>query len=232
MIDFTEQEMISAFKQVEKLYYRNNFGSTSKADLDTLFFSIFMEHCRAAKEPYDDYSLSKVLGISQSRIRTLKEKKQLRYPYIDQDKNNWKIVFAEEIRNAKYDKDEHKVRIIVNDVNVLNEVRHYIETKGWYDEYSLNRRLLTLPLECFTEVFLDDETEDQWLNKETLAQIKRIAPKDEKIQTFISEFTEEGFKKFLSSASKVAIAEVLKLLPFGGLASAAVTALIKVIEAS
>ena len=222
MIDFTEQEMISAFKQVEKLYYRNNFGSTSKADLDTLFFSIFMEHCRAAKEPYDDYSLSKVLGISQSRIRTLKEKKQLRYPYIDQDKNNWKIVFAEEIRNAKYDKDEHKVRIIVNDVNVLNEVRHYIETKGWYDEYSLNRRLLTLPLECFTEVFLDDETEDQWLNKESLAQIK----------TFISEFTEEGFKKFLSSASKVAIAEVLKLLPFGGLASAAVTALIKVIEAS
>ena len=133
------------------MYFRKNFGSTSKADLEVLLFSVYIEHCIREKECFDDYTLSKELGITQARVRTLKERKELKYPHED---FNWQESFAEEIKNAKYDEHDRYIRLIVQDVNVMNEVRHYIEMRGWFDECSLNKKLLKIPLDCFAEVFL------------------------------------------------------------------------------
>lgn len=87
-------------------------------------FSEYIEHCINNNVHYDDYNLSKELGITQARIRALKERKELKYPHIG---FNWKESFAQEIKNAKYDENDHYIKVIIQDVNVIKEVRHYIE---------------------------------------------------------------------------------------------------------
>ncbi len=217
-MDFSNEEKQSCFDKISELYFCQNFGSTSKNDLEVLLFSEYIEHCIKVGEPYDDYALSKQLGITQSRIRALKERKELKYPHKGFD---WKISFAESVKNAKYDESDHYVKILIQDINVLNEARHFIEEKGWYDECSLNRKLLRLPLDCFTEICIEDETLTDIFSPETKKNIKSIAKSDNAIQSFLGDFTKEGLKKFLMSAGKEAIFSVISLLPFGGFAKTA-----------
>lgn len=91
-MSFTNDEKIIVFDKIAALYFEKNFGSTTKADFETLLFSEYIEHCMRCGEPYDDYSLSKKLGITQLRIRSLKERKELKYPCSDFD---WKDSTAE-----------------------------------------------------------------------------------------------------------------------------------------
>ena len=74
---FNEEEKIRLFNKIEEHYFRRNFGSMSKTDLETLLFSEYIESCINNNKPYDDYSLSKELGVTQARIRSLKERKEL-----------------------------------------------------------------------------------------------------------------------------------------------------------
>ena len=143
-MNFSPEEKIAFFDKIASQFYNRNFGSMSKVDYETLLFSEYLDHRLKNNLPSDDYTLSKELGITQSRIRSLKERKELKYHY---DGIEWQTVFAESVKNAKYDEKDHLVKFIIQDVNVMNEVRHYIEEKGWYDECSLNKKLLQIPLD-------------------------------------------------------------------------------------
>lgn len=217
-MNFTDEEKIKVFDKIAALYFEKNFGSTTKADFETLLFSEYIEHCMRCGAPYDDYSLSKILGITQNRIRSLKERKELKYPYSDFD---WKDAFVKSASNAKYDETDHYVKFIIQDVNVMSEVRHFIEEKGWYDECSLNKKLLRIPLDCFTEICIEDESITNLFSSEAKNAIKKIANADSDIAKLIDEFSKEGLKSFMMSASKEAILAVLPCLPFGGLAKTA-----------
>lgn len=212
-MNFNDEEKIVVFDKIAALYFDKNFGSTSKADLETLLFSEYIEHCMKNNIPYDDYHLSKELGITQSRIRSLKERKELKYPYNAFD---WKKAFADSVSNAKYDETDHYVKFIIQDINVMNEVRHFIEEKGWYDECSLNRKLLRIPLDCFTEICIGDESMSDIFTMEAKENIKRVANSDNEIMKLVNDFSKDGLKSFLMSATKEAILAVLPYLPFGG----------------
>ena len=226
-MDFSNEEKLSCFDKISKLYFDKNFGSTSKADLEVLLFSEYIEHCIKFGEPYDDYTLSKQLGITQSRIRTLKERKELKYPHKD---FNWRNAFAESVKNAKYDESDHYVKIMIQDVNVMNEARHFIEEKGWYDECSLNKKLLRIPLDCFTDICLEDESISEIFSDETKREIEKIANSDSATRAFLTDFTKDGLKSFLMSAGKEALVSIISLLPFGGVAGSAFKFLVKVIK--
>ena len=226
-MNFSNEEKQSCFDKISELFFCKNFGSTSKSDLEVLLFSEYIEHCISSGEPYDDYILSKQLGITQSRIRTLKERKELKYPHKDFD---WKTSFAGSLKNAKYDETDHYVRILIQDVNVLNEARHFIEEKGWYDECSLNKKLLRLPLDCFTEICIDDESLAAVFSLEAKKNIKAIAKSNNDIRSLLNDFTKDGLKNFLMSASKQAILSVIPLLPFGGFTKIAFDFLAKAIR--
>ena len=60
-MNITDEERIRLSKKIEELYFRKNFGSLSKADIETLIFSEYIECCISHGEPFDDYSLSKSL---------------------------------------------------------------------------------------------------------------------------------------------------------------------------
>ena len=227
-MSFLPEEKIAIFDKIEQNYFVRNFGSMTKADFETLLFSEYIEHCFRNNLPYDDYSLSKELGVTQSRIRALKERKELKYPYADL---TWQDVFAESVKNAKIDPNDHYVKMIIQDVNVMNEIRNFIEIKGWYDECSLNKKLLRIPLDCFVEICYNSEVFDNVFSEEAKKTIKKISKAEDKsVQSFLKEFSKDGLKEFLMSASKEVVCEVLKLLPFGGIAKTAFDFLVRSIE--
>ena len=227
-MSFSPEEKIEIFNKIEQHYFARNFGSMTKADFETLLFSEYIEHCIKNKLPFDDYSLSKQLGITQSRVRSLKERKELKYPYKD---FTWQNAFAESVKNAKVDENDHYVKMIIQDINVMHEIRNFIEINGWYDECSLNKKLLRIPLDCFVEICYNSETFDDVFSGEAKKTIKKISKaEDSAVQNFLKDFSKDGLKSFLMSASKEVISEVLKLLPFGGVAKTAFDFLLKSIE--
>lgn len=227
-MNFSQEEKVEIFDKIEKNYFVRNFGSMSKTDFETLLFSEYIEHCIKNKLPFDDYSLSKELGITQSRIRALKERKELKYPY---SSFTWQTAFAESVKNAKVDPNDHYVKMIIQDINVMNEVRNFIEVNGWYDECSLNKKLLRIPLDCFVEICYNRDVFNDVFSEETKKTIEKISKaEDSTVKTFLNDFTKDGLKSFLMSASKEVISEVLKLLPFGGVAKTAFDFLLKSIE--
>ena len=218
-MDFTVEEKCAIFDKIEAQYFNRNFGTMSKVDFETLLFSEYIEHCIKSGVSFDDYSLSKSLGITQSRIRSLKERKELKYPCTS---FKWEDAFAESVKNAKYDANDHYVKMIIQDVNVMNEVRNFIENQGWYDECSLNKKLLRIPLDCFVEICHKGSPLNDVFTNETKEKIKKISNSENTaVKDFLTDFSKEGLKSFLMSASKEVIFEVLKLLPFGGVAKTA-----------
>lgn len=100
---------------------------------------------------------------------------------------------------AKYDEHDHYVKFIIQDINVMNEARHLIEEKGWYDECSLNKKLLRIPLDCFTEICLEDEAISELFSAEAKKKISKIANSDSGVfkpyagvSTAILVFTKTG----------------------------------------
>lgn len=225
-MEFTPDEGAELLTQLSQLYYNNNFGSTGKADLDTLMFSAFYEHRLNAGEPCDDYTLSKILGITQSRVRSLKERKQLKYP-----RRNfaWEEEFAVAVENAKYDKSDHYIKMIIQDVNVMNEVRNFIEQRGWFDECSLNKKLLRIPLDCFVDICSKGSAFEDVFSNEAKSNIAKLKSEESAVKGFLQDFTQEGLKMFLMTASKGVICQVLPMLKFSGYAMTAFDFLLKAI---
>lgn len=231
LTNFTDKEKIELFDKIEELYFDKNFGSTSKADLEILLFSTYMEHCMNAGDLYDDYTLSKKLGITQTRIRSLKEKKELKYP---RKEFKWEEAFAKAVETAKYDENDHYVKMIVQDINVMNEVRHFIEQKGWYDECSLNKKLLKIPLDCFVEICSQDKGLNDIFSEDAKHIISTLNSEESALLNFIKNFSKEGFKEFLMNASKETVCSVIKALPLpaSGVINIAFNLLVKAIERS
>ena len=112
--------------------------------------------------------------------------------------------------------------MIIQDVNVMNEVRHFIESKGWYDECSLNKKLLRIPMDCFVEIFYEKQCFEAVFSEDVKESIKKLKNADNQaVKEFLIDFSKEGLKEFLMNASKEVIGEVIKLLPFGNIAKTA-----------
>lgn len=211
-VEFSNNEKIDFFNKISNRYFNRNFGSMSKGDLETLIFSEYIEHCLRNGLEIDDYTISKELGITQNRVRTFKERKELKYPYNEFD---WRTALETAILNAKYDSENRKIKMVIQDVNVMIELRHYIEEKGWYDEVSLNTKLFQIPLDCFLEIFMDLENITGF-SKKTKDKIKELGLKDNATIKFLKDFTKEGLKEFIRTASKKTMYKVISLIPVIG----------------
>ena len=233
---FTDGDKTAAFDKIAERYFQQNFGTLSKTDIDQLMFSILRDNgIDAHGEPLsaDDYSLSKLLGISQTRVRSLKQNAQLKFPMEDY---NWKEIFVSQIENARYDDVKKLVKMTISDPNVMNELRHFIEQNGWYDEYQLNPKLFQCPLDVFINLCEDLEGGTIQLDKKTKEKIRKLANSDTTdgnktaIEKLLAGDFKAGMKDFIIEASKEMVCEVLKLLPFGGIAQIAINSLCTVIR--
>ena len=229
--EFTEQEKAKAFDNIAAHYYKGNFGSLSKSDLDVLLFTILIDHCRQDDLRTDDYTLSKLLGVTQSRIRTFKQKSQLQYP----TEMSWQSYFVDCIKNARYDEVKGLVKLSIPEVNVLIELRQFMLEQGWYDEYQLNPRLFQCKLDIFVLLCGKLEGGTESFPEETKKQLETLkkklpAEQSESLEKIIVGEVQDGIIEFAKQASIEAVCALLKLLPFGGLAAKAIEILINVIK--
>lgn len=216
---FSTKEKARAFDRIAERYYKRNFSTLSKTDMDTLMFDIYIEQLLDKGLPHDDYNMSKALGISQGRIRTFKVRKELQYP---RENFNWVDAFAEDLKKASFDNESKKVKVLISDVNVLSELRYFVEKNGWYDEYQLNPRLFQCRIDFFIDMIQKLAEDEMSFDKEAKRKIKQLEKNlpDSKVKTAIQNIlegsVEEGAKKLLLYAGKTVGPELLGLLPIVG----------------
>lgn len=205
-----EKSKAKAFDLIAQNYYFGNFGTMQKSDFDVLMFSIYLERILEQSEEdmnaYSDYELSKLLGITQSRVSTLKVKKQLKYPYTGFD---WKRSFQRVSKNARY--ENGKIKIHIPDKNLFLELQNAIEKEGGYVEIQLNSKLLQVSPEYFVDLMAAvSEEKDRKIIRKKLRDKLRAAENKKDIQ-YIEELTpEENLKNFLSADAASLIPDLLK----------------------
>ena len=177
----TDKEKAEAFDKIASEYYYLNFGMMPKANLDVLMFSIYIEQIlekygyEKFKE-YSDYSLSKDLGITQTKVSNLKVKKELLYPYEGYD---WKKSFALISKNAVY--EDRKIKLWIPDKNLYLELKNAIEENGGFIEVQLNSNLLQVRLPYFIDLLIT--VSDEKSRDELIKEIKRqINEKDIEVE--------------------------------------------------
>lgn len=187
-----DKSKADAFDAIAEKYYYTNFGSLSKSDFDVLMFSLYLERILDLSEEnaisYSDYTLSKLLGITQSRISNLKVKKELQYPY---DKFSWQKSFERIVENYRYEKG--KIMLFIPDKNLYLELKNAIEEHNGYIERTLNPTLLQIAPEYFIDLLLTATPEE---NRQIL------------IEKVKSEFSKHKFDSF--DLEKKSIGEILK----------------------
>lgn len=143
-----EKTKAEAFDKIAERYYYANFGTMSKSDFETLLFSIYLERILEKHEEninmYSDYTLSKLLGVPQSRISSLKVRKELLYPY---EKFDWKKSFERISDRAIY--ENGRIKLFIPDRNLYLELKNAIEMSGGFIEVQLTTNLLQVPLSYF-----------------------------------------------------------------------------------
>ncbi len=193
-----DESKAQAFDKIAEKYYFCNFGSTLKADFDVLMFSVYLEQIlkkdEAQMQKYSDYTLSKSLGITQSKVSSLKVKKQLIYPF---DGFDWKVSFERVCKNARY--ENGKIKIHIPDKNLYLELKNAVEENGGFVEVQLNPTLLQLSPEHFINLVMsvtDNKGRDEY-RKELR---KKLRSKNKDTEYFdsapLGEAVKEGVKEF------------------------------------
>lgn len=169
-----DKEKAAAFDKIAEKFYYANFGSTSKSDIETLMFSIYIEQILKTEEnnfdAYSDYTLSKLLGITQSKVSSLKVRKELQYPF---DKFEWRNSLARIADRAVY--EDGKIKLFIPDRNLYLEVKNAIERTGGFVEIQLTSNLLQVRFEYFLDlmVAISEDANRQEIKKKISEELKK-----------------------------------------------------------
>ena len=169
-----EESKAKAFDKIAEKYYYSNFGTISKTDLETLLFSIYFDRVLEKNESdiwaCSDYNLSKQLGITQSKVSSLKVRKELIYP---SENKSWRKSLEIISKNAYY--DDGKIVLYIPDRNLYLELKNAIEVGGGFVETQLTTNLLKVRLPYFLDLMVsvsDEKDRDSLRNeiKEKIAE--------------------------------------------------------------
>ena len=199
----SDESKAKAFDQIAQRYYFTNFGSVSKADLDVLLFSLYLDRLLdVAKDEYSaysDYTLSKLLGITQTRVSSLKVRKELLYPY---EGFSWQESFLRISKRAIF--EDNRIKLYIPDRNLYLEVKNAIESSGGYVEVQLTPTLLQVRLEYFLDLLV--ALEDQKKRKDILKEIRKRAKEFDSDLAFMEK---ESFGKALLKKTPEYIVQML-----------------------
>ena len=193
---WTGEEVRRGFETIAGQFFQRNFGRMGKADLDVLMFSLYLEHLWKNDLPDDDYSIAVALGITESRVRNLKIKKELQYP----SGKNWKKAFVKLIPNALYDDKTALVKLSIPDPNVKREIEHFIDEHNWYSEYQLNSKLLQMRADQFVKLALAINEEYSRESGEPVESEKVIIQRLEKCKS--GDWIDEDGKRLIERIRK------------------------------
>lgn len=129
-----------------------NFGTLSKSEFDLLVFHYYFleKQAKSAGKYVPDYDIGRDLGLTIQRVRSLREREALKWGF----GGNWKDSFLDCLRFAHCD-EKRNVKMPVPDVNVMKEIRNFIETAGLIDDYQLNPKVFQCNLDALIAICLD-----------------------------------------------------------------------------
>lgn len=200
-----EASKAKAFDQIAQKYYWGNFGQLQKSDFETLLFSIYLERVLDSSEKeifsYSDYELSKYLGIPQSKVRTLKIKKELQYPRQGFD---WKEAFLRISTNARY--ENGKVKLNIPDPNLYLELKNAVETTGGFVDLPAAASLLQISPKDFFDLLLATSSE-----KDRKALRKELKKKMEEENRDTKYLDKKPVRELAADFSVMAIGELFRV---------------------
>lgn len=172
----TDQKKARAFDEIAELYYKKNFGTASKSEIDLRMFCIFMKNAEETlgnrlteAEKFaalTDHKIAKTLGITPSRVNSLKLKKRLSYDAGNEQ--DWKNYLRELIITQNAIKLENEdIVISISDRFIYNEISDLLEEKHQVANTSFNPKILSFSVSNFyrlCELCLTDEELEE-LNK-------------------------------------------------------------------
>lgn len=209
-VSFSQKEKADAFDRIMERYYNKNFGQILKSDIDLIMFDIYIKKMIKENVNEDkvlnynkcsDYIIAKELGLTQQRVRNYKIRSQLVYPVSEED-FKWRKSFASIVKNARYDRDTHKVSISIPDPNLYYEIQNYLEENGFYIEMQFNSKLMIMRIEFFVELLVAIEDEEE--RKEIIKKLKKQFAENGKTE---KEIEKEGIGKALIGVVKKKVKE-------------------------
>lgn len=158
-MNYEEQCKLIAQRLEAAELFTNRFGSFAKSDYEVLMFSIFLD---LQDQPVSDYDLSIKLGITESKVRSLRVKSQLLYP-----KNlSWSEELQKALQRGQFNKDDMTITIMIENPSVQNMLKHEIEEAYGMVHLSFNPKLMTLPVESYLILALKlEDNEDEALKR-------------------------------------------------------------------
>ncbi|MCM1579002.1 MAG: hypothetical protein NC078_09415 [Ruminococcus sp.] len=166
----TDSEKIKAFDEIAGLFYRRNFGTASKSDIETLMFRIYMRALIANNSDANgvldysvcsDYKIGRALGITPQKVNNQKVRTELRYnqPDFDWKKSLRKIIGDEKNIHVK----NGDILVNIPDPNLFLAVKDYIEDNSGIVDIQLNGKVLKVSQRDFvvliTELSRENEEE-------------------------------------------------------------------------
>lgn len=183
----TDENKVKYFNEISANYFSRNFGMFSKSEMDLLMFKFFIENLENSSAFISDYEISRQLGITQSRVKNLRIKKDLIY---GSDDFSWKDEFIKYTKYAKFDKTTERVTINIIDPVVHIELQHYIEEMGLYNETQLNSKLFQLKISYYIDILVSfEESQNRIKITEEIVNIanEQISSNEKKIKSINKE---------------------------------------------
>lgn len=203
------------FSEIKKNCFTRNFGTLSKSEFDLLLFHYYLENKQeeVGSRYVSDYEIGRELGLTIQRVRALREKEVLKWA-IEVD---WKKSFIQSLKLAhcdlKDDVSNSDIKIPVPDVNVMKEVRHYLEEAGLFDDYQLNPKVFQCKLDVLIAICLSFEQTDNDFCKTILNELRNS--NDGNVSRAVAE-REHPNLAALSKAAKKSLQDSMSMIPVVG----------------
>ena len=129
------------------LFYKRNFGQATKSHFELIMFKYFLDCLYLSGIVLSDYEIGYFLGITEKKVRLLKEKVEFQYKNYDERYLKSKLIDV--VQKVIFDEKKVLIKVLVNDISLMIHIRQKLESLGLYDEYQLNAKLF----QCRPEVF-------------------------------------------------------------------------------
>ncbi len=196
--------------KIKELCLERNFGTFSKSEFDLLVFHYYLleKQANASGKYVSDYEIGCDLGLTIQRVRSLRERDALKW----RSQVDWKNSLLDSLELAHC--DGNNVKIPVPDVNVIKEIRNYLESAGLFDDYQLNPKIFQCNLELFVAICLKlKSNRDDNLFGEMLDKLRKS--KDGTIARAVKEQEHPFITNFRTAAIKI-LQDYIARFPFIG----------------
>ena len=198
---------------------KRNFGTLSKSEFDLMVFHYYLldKQSQVGSRYVTDYEIGSDLGLTIQRVRSLREREALKWEF----RGNWRDSFLDCLKFAHCD-EKRNVKIPVPDVNVMKEIRNFIETAGLIDDYQLNPKVFQCNLDALIAICLDFKSgRDDNLCGRILETLRES--KDENVARAVDE-QEHPIRSLIKKAAINGAQETIASIPYIGSASKEIVA--------